>query len=75
VESKVAQLRRMIDESGLPIELEVDGGITADTIPGASAAGADVFISGSWMYAHPDGKAAAVTELRNATSRKHGVAA
>jgi ribulose-phosphate 3-epimerase len=75
VESKVAQLRRMIDESGLPIELEVDGGITADTIPGASAAGADVFISGSWMYAHPDGKAAAVTELRNAASRKHGVAA
>jgi ribulose-phosphate 3-epimerase len=63
VEKKVAQLRRMIDESGLPIELEVDGGITASTISGAAAAGADAFISGSWMYAHPDGKAAAVKEL------------
>lgn len=66
VEKKVAQLRRMIDESGLPIELEVDGGITADTIGGAAAAGADVFISGSWMYAHSDGKAAAVRQLRAA---------
>jgi ribulose-phosphate 3-epimerase len=66
VEKKVAQLRRMIDESGLPIELEVDGGITTSTISGAAAAGADAFISGSWMYAHPDGKAAAVKELRAA---------
>ncbi|MDX6238669.1 MAG: ribulose-phosphate 3-epimerase [Kribbellaceae bacterium] len=54
----------MIDESGLPIELEVDGGITDETIRGAAAAGADVFIFGSWMYAYPDGKAAAVKQLR-----------
>jgi ribulose-phosphate 3-epimerase len=67
VEPKIARLRRMIDESGLPIELEVDGGITDKTIKGASAAGADVFISGSWMYAYPDGKAAAVKQLRAAT--------
>jgi ribulose-phosphate 3-epimerase len=64
VEAKIARLRRMIDESGLPIELEVDGGITDKTIAGAAAAGADVFISGSWMYAYPDGKAAAVKQLR-----------
>jgi ribulose-phosphate 3-epimerase len=64
VEPKIARLRRMIDESGLPIELEVDGGITDQTIRGAAAAGADVFISGSWMYAYPDGKAAAVKQLR-----------
>lgn len=63
VEPKIARLRRMIDESGLPIELEVDGGITDQTIQGACAAGADVFISGSWMYAYPDGKAAAVKQL------------
>jgi ribulose-phosphate 3-epimerase len=68
VQTKVARLRRMIDDSGLPIELEVDGGITAETITGAAAAGADVFISGSWMYAHPDGKAAAVRELRAAAA-------
>lgn len=66
VEPKIARLRRMIDESGLPIELEVDGGITADTIGGAATAGADVFISGSWMYGYREGKAAAVKRLREA---------
>ena len=64
VEPKIARLRRMIDESGLPIELEVDGGVTDRTIRAAAAAGADVFISGSWMYAYPGGKAAAVDRLR-----------
>jgi ribulose-phosphate 3-epimerase len=68
VEPKVAKIRRMIDESGLGIELEVDGGITDKTIAGAAAAGADVFISGSWMYAYPDGKAAAVKQLRTIAS-------
>jgi ribulose-phosphate 3-epimerase len=66
VEPKITRLRRMIDDSGLPIELEVDGGITDATIRAASAAGADVFISGSWMYAYPDGKTAAVAQLRAA---------
>lgn len=66
MEPKIARLRRMIDASGLPVELEVDGGITAKTIRAASTAGADVFISGSGLYAHPDGKAAAVAELRAA---------
>ncbi|TWG92768.1 ribulose-phosphate 3-epimerase [Nocardioides sp. J9] len=64
VEHKVAQLRRMIDESGYEIELEVDGGITDTTIAGAAAAGADVFISGSWLFNHAAGKAAGVELLR-----------
>ncbi len=65
VERKVARLRQMIDESGLDIELEVDGGISDRTIAGAAAAGADVFISGSWLSAYPDGKAAGVQRLRD----------
>lgn len=64
VEPKIAELRQMIDDSGLSIELEVDGGITDVTITGAAVAGADVFISGSWMYAHAAGKTAAVDLLR-----------
>ena len=68
VERKVARLRQLIDDSGLPVELEVDGGITGETITGAAAAGADVFISGSWMYAHADGKRAAVDQLRAAAA-------
>jgi ribulose-phosphate 3-epimerase len=69
VEPKITELRRLIDESGFPIELEVDGGITDSTIVGAAASGADVFISGSWLYAHPDGKAAAVDLLRRQAIR------
>ncbi len=68
VEPKIAELRRMIDDSGRAIELEVDGGITDTTIVGAAAAGADVFISGSWMYAHHAGKAEAVDLLRATAS-------
>ncbi len=64
VEPKITELRRMIDDSGQAIQLEVDGGITDTTIIGAAAAGADVFISGSWLYAHPSGKAAGVDLLR-----------
>ncbi|MFI5953061.1 ribulose-phosphate 3-epimerase [Cryptosporangium sp. NPDC051539] len=64
VEPKLVELRRLIDASGLAIELEVDGGISDATIAGAAAAGADAFISGSWLYGHPGGKRAAVAELR-----------
>ncbi len=69
VEPKIAQLRQLIDESGYAIQLEVDGGITNLTIGGAAAAGADVFISGSWMLNHPGGRASAVTELRTEAQR------
>lgn len=65
VEAKVRQLRQMIDRSGLDIELEVDGGITNSTIVGAAEAGAEVFISGSWLYAAPEGKGSAVERLRS----------
>lgn len=65
MEPKIALARELIDQSGLPIELEVDGGITDTTIASAAAAGADVFVSGSWLFAHPEGKAAAVALLRS----------
>ncbi len=67
MEPKIAKLRAMIDQSGLPVELEVDGGITDDTIGGAAAAGADVFISGSWLFSYPGGQAAAADLLRSRT--------
>ncbi len=72
VEAKVAELRRMIDASGYDVELEVDGGITDATVAGAAAAGADVFISGSWLYSWPGGKPAAVRELRARADRARG---
>ncbi|MEM9134730.1 MAG: ribulose-phosphate 3-epimerase [Actinomycetota bacterium] len=64
MEPKIAATRRLLDTADHWIDLEVDGGISAGTIGGAAAAGANVFISGSGLYRHPDGLAAATLELR-----------
>jgi ribulose-phosphate 3-epimerase len=40
----------MIDEKGLDIRLEVDGGIKLDNIAEVAAAGADTFVSGSAIF-------------------------
>jgi len=47
---KIAELRRMIDESGRKIDLEVDGGIDPETAPHAIAAGADVLVAGTATF-------------------------
>ncbi len=54
---KIAEARRMIDESGRDIMLEVDGGIKIDNIAAAAAAGADTFVAGSAIFGKPDYKA------------------
>jgi ribulose-phosphate 3-epimerase len=66
MEPKVAEVRRLIDAGGHGerVHVEVDGGIGAATIAGAAAAGANVLVAGSALYRHPQGLAAAVTELR-----------
>lgn len=61
---KISEIRAMIERRGLDVDLEVDGGISADTIGHAADAGANVFIAGSALYRHHGGLAAAVTELR-----------
>ncbi|MBC7452907.1 MAG: ribulose-phosphate 3-epimerase, partial [Massilia sp.] len=53
---KIALARRMIDESGRDIMLEVDGGIKIDNIGAAAAAGADTFVAGSAIFSQPDYK-------------------
>ena len=63
VESKITAVRRMIDESGRRIDLEVDGGIAASTAPAAVSAGANVLVAGSAVFCHPDGPAVAIKEL------------
>ena len=56
----------MVEAAGLAdvIDIEVDGGITPDTVGGAAAAGANVLVAGSALYRDPDGLEHAVTELR-----------
>jgi len=47
---KLRQARKMIDDSGLDIRLEIDGGVKADNIGEIKAAGADMFVSGSGIF-------------------------
>jgi ribulose-phosphate 3-epimerase len=51
---KIQKLRRMAEDLGLNLEIEVDGGIGPDTIGRVSAAGADVFVAGSAIYYSED---------------------
>lgn len=47
---KLRAVRRLIDDSGLDIRLEIDGGVKADNIAEIKAAGADTFVSGSGIF-------------------------
>ena len=53
---KLKQARKMIDESGLDIRLEVDGGVGVANIREVAAAGADTFVAGSAIFSQPDYK-------------------
>lgn len=62
---KIARIRTMIEATGRPIDLEVDGGISPQTAPRAVAAGADVLVAGTAIFkAGPDGYADAIRRLR-----------
>jgi ribulose-phosphate 3-epimerase len=51
---KIKRLRDMILSRGLNVEIEVDGGVNADTIGLVSSAGADVFVAGSAVFKSRD---------------------
>ena len=52
VMDKVRQVRAAVDQDALPLDIEVDGGIDAETAPLAAAAGANVFVAGSAIFGH-----------------------
>ena len=62
---KVRAARSIVDDRGLPVELEIDGGINIETAPLAAAAGADILVAGSAVFHTPD-PAAAVRSIRGA---------
>lgn len=51
---KLRAARRIIDESGRDIRLEVDGGVKVDNIGDIAAAGADTFVAGSAIFGSDD---------------------
>ncbi|WP_046470586.1 ribulose-phosphate 3-epimerase [Allosalinactinospora lopnorensis] len=65
-ERKIAAARGLLDAAAPErnIELEVDGGITTETIDGAAQAGARTFCAGSALFRAPRGLESAVAELR-----------
>jgi ribulose-phosphate 3-epimerase len=65
--AKVETLRGWIRDRGLAVALEVDGGITEDTIPSAARAGANAFVAGTAIFGAPDYREA-IADLRQAAS-------
>ena len=51
---KLRKVRAMIDATGKPIRLEIDGGVKPDNIGAIAAAGADAFVAGSAIFGKPD---------------------
>ena len=52
--AKTRRLRRMIDESGSKALIQIDGGVNAETAPLLVEAGADVLVSGSYIFKAAD---------------------
>jgi ribulose-phosphate 3-epimerase len=68
--AKVRAVRAALDRRGLELWLQVDGGVSADTIEACAEAGADTFVAGSAVYGAAD-PAAAVTALRDQAAAAH----
>jgi len=66
---KVARLRRRLDEMGLSPELEVDGGVTAETAPLVVEAGADVLVAGAAVFNKKESVAQSITRIRESLRR------
>ncbi|HNK32818.1 MAG TPA: ribulose-phosphate 3-epimerase [Plasticicumulans sp.] len=65
---KLADARARIAASGLPIRLEIDGGVKLDNIGEIARAGADTFVAGSAIFSTPD-YAATIAALRAELAR------
>ena len=62
---KLRKVRAMIDATGKPIRLEIDGGVKPDNIGAIAAAGADAFVAGSAIFGKQD-YAAVIASMRAA---------
>jgi ribulose-phosphate 3-epimerase len=65
---KLRSIRKLIDQSGRDIWLEVDGGIKVDNIAEAARAGADTFVAGSAIFGSKDYKAT-IASMRGELAR------
>jgi len=63
---KVAEIRKELDRIGSSAWLEVDGGISPETLPEMKTAGATAFVSATSIFTHSGGIAAGIASLRDA---------
>ncbi len=61
---KIRQVRGSITDRGLECDLEVDGGVNADTAPDAVSAGVNILVAATAVFKHPDGIANGIRMLR-----------
>ena len=66
---RIRALREMIRGQNPACELEVDGGIDADSTPAAVTAGANVLVAGTAIFGAKDGPAAATRQLADLAAR------
>ncbi len=66
---KVHRLRRLLDEAGLSAEIEIDGGITAETAPRCVEAGVRVLVAGTAIFNEKWSVAEGIARLRESAAR------
>jgi len=69
--TKVRRLRQEIQAQGVPVELEVDGGVNTDNAADCAAAGATVLVAGTAVFRDPQGPALGVRRLLKAADVTH----
>ncbi|MBD0292997.1 MAG: ribulose-phosphate 3-epimerase [Jiangellaceae bacterium] len=67
---KVHRVRELVSRAGLQVWVEVDGGVSEETIERCAEAGADVFVAGTAVFGAEDA-ATAIAELRTLAGRSH----
>jgi len=66
---RIAEIRKKLDAMGSSAWLEVDGGVSVETIAQLKEAGATAFVAGTSVFRHPEGIEAGVKALRNVIAR------
>ena len=61
---KIREIRKTLADREIACDLEVDGGVNADTAPTAASAGANVLVAATAVFKHPDGAAEGIRTLR-----------
>ena len=64
VTEKIKEVKRMVEQSGLPIDIEVDGGITLDNVAEVKTAGANIIVAGSTVFS-AENRGKVIAELRS----------